>query len=502
MTVAATLAALLTALAGTNALADAPAPVIAPGHMARVGTVDARFQSYNVEMVEITGGRFWKPYDSRLNAPPDPSKRAGASPDRLADRPPTDLVSPRLRKLAAALGPAYLRISGTWANSTAVTDTDTAPKQPPAGFNGVVSRSQWRGAIDFARVVGAEIVTSFATSPGTRDAHGVWTPAQALRLLAITRASGGDIAAAEFMNEPDLAAMGETASGYDPAAYGRDFRMFRAFMARHAPHTRIFGAGAIGQTTKVSDLLAASGPGLDGVSYHHYGDVSQRCGGQRTADDALSDAWLKTTDRAFAFTRTLRDRFAPGKPIWLTETAETACGGNPWAATFADTFRYLDQLGRLARSGVRVVMHNTLAASDYALLDEKTFAPRPNYWGALLWRRLMGRVVLDSGVPIQAGLHVYAHCRRDAPGVALLVINTDRDAPHALMLAGASERYTLDAANLQDGIVRLNGRPLALGADDTLPHLPGVQTAPGTVTFAPATISFLAVPATNNPACR
>lgn len=70
---------------------------------------------------------------------------------------------------------------------------------------------------------------------------------------------------------------------------------------------------------------------------------------------------------------------APGKPIWVTETADAACGGNPWGTTFLDTFRYLDQLGRLARDGVRVVMHNTLVGSDYGLLDETTFAPRPNY---------------------------------------------------------------------------------------------------------------------------
>ena len=33
-----------------------------PAKMARIGTVDERFQSYNVEMLEITGGGFWKPY--------------------------------------------------------------------------------------------------------------------------------------------------------------------------------------------------------------------------------------------------------------------------------------------------------------------------------------------------------------------------------------------------------------------------------------------------------
>ena len=148
-------------------------------------------------------------------------------------------------------------------------------------------------------------------------------------------------------------------------------------------------------------------------------------------------------------------------------------------------------------------MHNTLAASDYGLLDETTLAPRPNYWGALVWRQLMGTTVLEAGVPVRSGLHVYAHCQRGRPGgVALLVINADRDAPHAVMLPAAALRYTLDAANLLDERVRLNGRPLALAASDELPVIEGVPTAGDTVTFAPATITFLAIPEAENHACR
>jgi hypothetical protein len=171
--------------------------------------------------------------------------------------------------------------------------------------------------------------------------------------------------------------------------------------------------------------------------------------------------------------------------------------------TFLDTFRYLDQLGRLARAGVQVVMHNTLAASDYGLLDETTLEPRPNYWGALLWRQLMGTTVLDAGVPLQSGLHVYAHCQRGAPGgVVLLVINTGRDAPRALRIPAASARYTLDAAKLLDQHVRLNGHPLALSAAGDLPTISGVPAASDTLTFAPATITFLAIAKAGNDACR
>src|SRR6202795_641259 len=35
--------------------------------MTTIGTVDERFQSYKIEMVEVIGGRFWIPYASPTN---------------------------------------------------------------------------------------------------------------------------------------------------------------------------------------------------------------------------------------------------------------------------------------------------------------------------------------------------------------------------------------------------------------------------------------------------
>src|SRR4051812_33797521 len=393
-------------------------------------------------------------------------------------------------------------------------------KTPPAGFSGVLSRAQWKGVVEFARAADARIVTSFATSPGTRDADGVWTPAEAGKLLAYTKSVGGTIAAAEFMNEPTFAAMGGAPKGYDAAAYGRDFKAFHAFARRTAPDMVILGPGSVGETDgkwglaygsvpmlKTRDLLVSSGPGIDAFSYHHYGAGSQRCAGPgmpgTTAEAALSEEWLARTDQTLWFYRKRRDEYEPGKPLWVTETADAACGGDPWASTFLDTFRYLDQLGRLAKQGVQVVMHNTLDASDYGLLDEDTLAPRPNYWAALLWRRLMGTIVLDSGVPIQKGLHVYAHnLRGTSGGVALLVINNDRDAARTLRIPTAARRYTLCASPLRSAQVRLNGTELKLGAHDELPDLAGVPVAAGAISFDPATITFLALPGAGNKDCK
>jgi len=497
---------------------------VAPASMARIGTADERYQSFNIEMVEVTGGRFWKPYgkevDALLKAPPAAGP-VGMDPALFQRRPPIDLTNPRLRKLAAALGPAYVRVSGTWANNTYFQDSEeAAPANPPAGFNGVLTRRQWKGVVDFARAVDDRIVTSFATGAGTRDASGVWTPAQARQFLAYTKSIGGSIAAAEYMNEPTFAEIGGAPKGYDAAAYARDIAVFRAFVKEATPGMTILGPGSVGEgislvpagmangQLKSEDLLAAAGPAFDAFSYHFYGAVSKRCAGGApasgtTPQDALSEEWLARTGRVEAFYAGLRDRFAPGKPLWVTETADAVCGGNPWGSTFLDSFRYLDQLGRLARSGVQVVAHNTLASSDYGLLDESTLTPRPNYWSALLWSRFMGRRVLDPGHPPAPTLHLYAHCLRGHPGgVALLAINTSRAAPQWLDLPTRSDRYTLTARDLEGARVELNGNELKLGAGDEMPRLADVPTPSGRLTLAPASITFLAIPNANNGSCR
>jgi heparanase 1 len=528
--------AILLGLGVTACTADRPQAVaqvsstvsVAPTTMARVGTVDDRYQSYNIEMLEVTGGRFWKPYkDIPKTAGQTGSEAkaggapAGMSPDLYQYRPPIDLTNPRLRAMAGALGPAYVRISGTWANTTYFADKDTPPKDPPQGYGGVLTRQQWLGAIAFSRAVDAPIVTSLPNSEGTRGADQVWQPDQARRWLAFTKDHGGTIAAAEYFNEPTLASMGGAPKGYDAAAFGRDFQVFDAFMRKEYPATKLLAPGSVGEANAdwgvasggYGDLkvlaaaeLAASTGDADAFSYHHYGAASQRCaamGHQTSADQALSEDWLGRTDQTLAYYRGVRDKFMPGKPFWNTETADAACGGNPWGGTFLDTFRYLDQLGRLARQEVTVVMHNTLVASDYGLLDEDTFEPKPNYWGALLWRRFMGTTVLDAGVKNGAGLHVYAQCLRGTPGgVALLAINTDKTASHTLTIPMEGLRYTLSSDRLDGQRVQLNGTALALGPADALPTFEGAAITAGNVTLAPTTITFLTVPTAGNGVCR
>jgi len=502
----------------------APQVTLTPGAMARGTTVDSRFQSYNVEMVEITGGRFWKPYASAAEsapAHPELATPGGVDPSLYQYRPPLDLSNARLRKLAAALGPAYIRVSGTWANSAYFQNSDApAPSAPPKGYGSVLTRAEWKGVVDFAKAVHAQIVTSFAISAGTRDANGVWTPDEAQAFLDYTKSIGGSIAAAEFMNEPTFAAMGGAPRGYNAADYARDFAVFRTFIRTAAPRMIVLGPGGVGEGTALlppgmhelasADILAATGPVFDVFSYHSYGAVSSRCGrmgaGTTTEDAALSADWLARAGKMNAYYAALRDQFEPGKPMWNTETGQAACGGDRWASTFVDTFRYLNQLGTLARAGVQVQMHNTLNASDYGLLDETTYEPRPDYWAALVWHRLMGTTVLDPATALVPNLYVYAHCLRGKPGgVAVLAIHADPTAAQQITIPRGARRYTLTADSLTDSKVMLNGTVLALGSGDALPAIEGAAVnagKAGTVELAPASITFFAFPGAGNASCR
>jgi heparanase len=472
--------------------------------LSKRGTVDVRYQGFNVEMVEVTGGRFWAPF-------------GGPPGERYRMRPPVDLTNPRLRHLARHLGPTYMRVSGTWANSTYLPAKAEKMPTPPTGFNQVLTRYQWRGVVAFAKAIDARVVTSFPASPGARDSEGRWKPQQAQRLIDLTHEAGGQIYGAELFNEPTMPQHGAFPTGYSAADYGRDFAVFRAWAKKAAPEMKLTGPGGTAEGAMLKEgsgmggaggltseaLLSASPGKLDIFAYHHYGTVSPRCGPMKfgTPNKALSSDFLALTEIDAAHYTVLRDKHAPGAPIWLNETAQAACGGSPWASSFLDSFRYVNQLGVLAQKGVQVVMHNTLAASDYALIDQDTLAPRPNYWAALLWRRTMGRVVLDAPRSPSPDLRLYAHClSRGRGGVGLLAINTGTS-EQSINTGATGQRWTMTATPLDSKMVMINDASPAI---DDNGRITGLDSSPvgSSVDLPGQSITFVAVPTAGNKACR
>ena len=512
---------------------------VTPQSMKVLGEVGPRYVSYNVEAVEVTGGRFWAPFKSlpeaaaAMPAPPaNPGSgmanpASGMSNARFQYRPPIDLSNTKLRNLAAALGPAYVRVSGTWRNSTYFQDNDEpALKTPPAGFQNVMTRSEWKGVVDFARAVNAEIVASVTTSAGVRDSEGAWTSTQAKAWLDFTHSVGGRIAAMEFMNEPTLMGLGGVSNGYGATEYGRESKVFKDFLGKESPGTLYLGPssageglpgpslpqpGATAQPASIphlitsEQLMQATGPLFAAFSYHVYYTRSHRCPSPTaaTVDQLLTSEWFDRGITVEEFYAKLRDKYLPGKDLWLTETGEASCGGDTWASTFVDSFRLLDQFGSLAQKSVQSIMYNTLASSDYGMIDEETYDPRPNYWAALLWTRTMGARSLDPNISSSSGMRIYAQCMKGTKGgVAMLILNVDKSDAHLLTLPIGGQRYTLSSSDLMSKTVLLNGQELRVAAGGKVPEYKGEGFKQGLVRFAPTTISILTLPNAGNASCR
>lgn len=467
-------------------------------NLKQIAEVDPRYQSFNIEMCEVVGGKFWIPYDILDTMK---GKRRGGFDALKRVIPPIDLTGKKIQNLTSALGPTYIRVSGTWANTTYFQDNNEPKlKTAPAGFENVLTRYEWKGVVDFCSIVNAKLVTSFAISSGIRDQQGNWTAAQAEPLIKYTKSIGGEIAAAEIFNEPSHASYGGAPKTYNPDYFARDFEAFRGFMKKASPETAIIGPGNTGEggilpteedmaTDKI--MMTSPKPIFDVFTYHYYGGVSKRCFGILSPEYALTKEWLSKTELGLKYYEDVRNKYQPGKPIWLTETAEAACGGNRWASTYVDCFRYLDQLGRLAKKNVQVVMHNTLATSEYAILDHDTFEPRPNYWAALLWNKLMGTKVYDSNLS-EDGPDVFIHNLKGSDkGIAVLIVNPTEKS-YSIEVPSPAKKYLFKAVGtLQTKQVALNGIPLRANFDGTTPKLKGNKIKAGETTVPAQSIVFL-----------
>lgn len=482
-----------------------------------VQTIDERYQSFQIGFSHLTGGDTWKSYET-LDKEGQTAASGGFEAVREA-RTAADLNDPRLVNLTRALGPLYIRFSGTSANSAYFHNSDTPPPaSPPSGFITLLTRKAWKGAVDFTKAVDAKIVTSFANSEGVRDASGTWTPKMAAPWLAYTGSIGGEIYAAELWNEPNAKEPPRLPEGIAPADFARHFAAFRAYMSKAAPSMKIAGPGTVflgvgeGGVTAVGGIdsemyvAAKPTPKFDIVSYHFYPALAQRCAPENSpmgiaSDKALSEDWLARPSKSLAAQVALRDRIAPGAPIWLTETGGAACGGVRWQQTFLDAFRYLDTLSRSAKEGLDAIFTHALISGSNGVIDEKTFQPNASYWGALLWRQLMGTKVLDAGQG-EPGLKLYAHCQRNTRGsVTVLALNLGSDAK-ILNVAGPANVYALTNWDMASKTALLNGKTLAVNANGMVPTMKPVRVKKGQVNLSPTSINFITLPQARNPVCE
>lgn len=493
-----------------------------PNGLKPIRTVDERLVSYNIEMTEVTGGTFWKAYTPGQIAGTEefpPMSASGlkditAMAELMAYYPPIHLDNQHLRNLAKALGPAWIRVSGSWATKTYYDFDNVTGGRPPAGYQSVLTREQWTGVLDFVRAVGGKLLISVSNCMGDHPDGGPLELAQTEKIFAFSHAYGVDIDAVEFMNEPNMLSFSGAPAGYTSENYARDQEIVYSYVRAHYPNCLLVGPCTTGDPSlPCSDerslsagmsrvipvcttdaLMAGTTIRPDVFSYHYYNGISERGASfapncHWTGDEAHSEAYLAVAPDCARDYATLRDRYAPGGQVWVTESGDAAAGGSTWASTYLDVLRTLNELGSFPVITDGVIFHNTLASSDYGFLAHGSFTPRPNYFAVLLWNRLMGTTVYDCGNPNVEGAHIYCHSRRDGKdGVVYLVINNSLTETTTVKLPKCAEQYTLSADTMRSTTMLLNGMPL-IGVEDldrlNAPRLPAgaVELAPGTCTF-------------------
>lgn len=491
-----------------------------------IRTVSEQLVSYNIEMTEITGGTFWKSYTPEQIAgteafPPVTDLQDGftALSGLMQYYPPIDLYNERLRELAKALGPAWIRVSGTWATKTYYDFDGSSGGKAPEGYASVLTKAQWIGVLEFVKCVGGKLLVSVSNCSGDHPNGGPLDLTQAKKLFGFSYEYGVPIAAVEFMNEPNMLELSGAPAGYSPADYARDQDILYHWVRVHYPQCRLvgpcttgdpttvdlnsrgFGAGigSLARTCTTQELLEGTQVKLDVFSYHYYNGVSERLASiapnaHWPAEFAHSDEYLAVAPECAKSHATLRDRFVPGGQMWVTESGDAGGGGNTWASTYLDVLRTLNELGSFAVISDGVIFHNTLASSDYGFLEHGSFMPRPNYFAVLLWNKLMGTTVFNCNNPSVEGTHIYCHSRKDKkPGVVYLVINNSLTEETKIALPKEADRYTLEADDMRAAVMRLNGKELAVSGIAELPSLVPERQAPGVVKIAPGSCVFWVV---------
>lgn len=471
--------------------------------------------SYNVEMTEVTGGTFWKAYTPEQIAGKERFPFAGNLNDFTAMEnlmqyyPPINLYDEKLRKQAKALGPAWVRVSGTWATKTYYDFDGTTGGKAPNGYASVLTKEQWIGVLDFVKFIGGKLLISVSNCSGDHPNGGELDLTQTRKIFELSHAYGIDIDAAEFMNEPNMLEMSGAPKGYTAADFVRDQDIFNGWVRKNYPGCLLVGPCTVGSfrigedtdtpsggienlmdICTIDELMDGAKVPLDVFSYHYYNGVSERVAsmmpqGHWDGNLAHTDAYLAVAPSNAKLHATYRDRYVPNGQIWVTESGDAGGGGNTWASTYLDVFRTLNELGSFAQITDGIIFHNTLASSDYGFLKHGTFEPRPNYFAVLLWNMLMGETVYATEQG-KENLHIYCHSRKDGnDGCVYLIINNSLTDTVAAELPDKAEIYSLSARTLRSPSMRLNGNELS-----DFNEITAIQSE-GKLLLAPATCTFV-----------
>ncbi|XP_074964277.1 inactive heparanase-2 isoform X2 [Phalacrocorax aristotelis] len=379
---------------------------------------------------------------------------------------------------------------------------------------------------NFADCSGLHLI--FALNAVRRNPNNSWNSSNALSLLKYSASKKYNISW-ELGNEPNnyRTLIGRSVNG---SQLGKDYIQLRSLLQLIRTYSRanLYGPN-IGRPRKnvialLEGFMKVAGSTVDAVTWQHYyidGRVAK-------VTDFLKTRLLDTLSDQIRKIQKVVNTYTPGKKIWLEGVGATSAGGmNNLSDSYAAGFLWLNTLGLLASQGIDVVVRHSFLDHGHNHLVDQNFNPLPDYWLSLLYKRLIGPKVLAihvaglqrkprPGRVIRDKLRIYAHCTSYhnhnyvRGSITLYIINLHRSRKK-IKLAGTLRDKIVHQYLLQpygkDGLhsksVQLNGQPLAMVDDGTLPELkPRPLRAGRTLVIPPLTMSFYVVKNVNALACR
>ncbi|CAK7326172.1 unnamed protein product [Dovyalis caffra] len=351
---------------------------------------------------------------------------------------------------------------------------------------------------------------------------GDWNSNNARDFMKYTASKGYKIDSYELGNE--LCASGVSAR-LEADQYAKDIVQLKEILKDLYPdrqtQPKLLGPAGFFESEWFKTFLEVSGPQVvDGVTHHIY---NLGAGVDKTLINKVQDPYfLDEIAETFKDLENVIKEFGPWAGPWVGESGGAYnSGGKDVSHTFVNGFWYLDQLGMTATFNHKVYCRQALIGGNYGLLNTTSFIPNPDYYGALLWHRLMGKTVLGTSHFGSPYLRTYTHCSKQKPGITMLIINMSNSTsfdvsvindvnkyPHSYKMTvngpNKREEYHLTPkdGNIQSDVVLLNGTPLQLTSSQDIPPLnPKIVDSSSPIRVAPDSIVYVTIRDFKAPAC-
>ncbi|XP_075495359.1 heparanase-like protein 2 [Primulina tabacum] len=440
-----------------------------------------------------------------------------------------DLNSKILANAIKAFNPLRIRIGGSLQDQVLYKIGTFSEKCPHFrrsenglfGFSiGCLQLDRWDLMNKLFSETGAKITFGLNALIGKKKTNGSlysggWNWRNAYDFMKYTAYKGYKIDSYELGNE--LCGSG-VAGRIDAEQYGKDMialkKLIKILYPNPTTEPKVLGPAGFYEKQWFDIFLKASGPNVvDGLTHHIY---NLGPGNDPSLINKIQDPhFLDRISQTYSDISSSISSFGPWTSAWVGEAGGAFnSGGKDVSHTFVNGFWYLDQLGMASRFNHKVFCRQTLIGGNYGLLNTTSFIPNPDYYGALLWSRLMGKNVLAASHNGSPFLRVYSHCSKKTTGISVLLINMSNSTTFDVSITNdmnsyagqynQREEYHLAPkdGNILSDVLLLNGTPLKLTGSFDIPVLnPKIADPKFPVILAPNSIAVVIVKGFRAPAC-